>query len=261
MKIFKTVWNFVERFFRKTFGSAFLLIIVGAIAINLFSDGFMALLTILFPNNEDSIWWIVLLGGFLLLVVAYLAFLTTNLARTYHPLRKKMGFSELKDIPAKRGLIAIVSMGLSTPAEKIIEYYLKLDENQQCLQVCWLIYGPGKGELSSEENAKMFESKYEEKLKIIPIPIENEYDPEEMFIQIQKIYTEMTYKYQLTPEEVIADFTGGTKCMTSGLVLGCIDHGIQLQFLVPETKKADGRAKLDTSATPEVVNLKFFDSK
>jgi CRISPR-associated protein (Cas_Cas02710) len=88
-----------------------------------------------------------------------------------------------------------------------------------------------------------------------PLEIDN---PHETFQLVNAIYNEAE-KEGISPSDTIADYTGGTKSMTVGLVLACANPDRHLQFLKPAGYIEDGRA--DTSkpsiATEAQINFQL----
>ena len=68
---------------------------------------------------------------------------------------------------------------------------------------------------------------------------------------------EARLKYDLQPEEIIADYTGGTKSLTAGMVLGALSTGIKLQYLKPNEYLPDGRTDRKAGSSPRQVNINF----
>jgi hypothetical protein len=53
--------------------------------------------------------------------------------------------------------------------------------------------------------------------------LQDEYDAKECYAIIQGIYRSEVARFGLEPKDVIADITGGTKPMTMGMILACIE--------------------------------------
>jgi CRISPR-associated protein (Cas_Cas02710) len=74
---------------------------------------------------------------------------------------------------------------------------------------------------------------------------------------VEEIYAEAKDKFNLTEEGIIADYTGGTKSMTSGMVLACTSPNRALQFMKPQQYTEDGRADVQAGSVPVAVDIRF----
>lgn len=61
----------------------------------------------------------------------------------------------------------------------------------------------------------------------------------------------------LGPEDVIADYTGGTKTMTAGMILACARPDRKLEFMKPRHYRPDGTAAREEGSEPREVNIAF----
>ena len=115
-----------------------------------------------------------------------------------------------KPRPAKhRGLIILVS---SAPVvKKAIEYHLPE------LKYCWLITTPQTAALGAD-----IQKEFLARVKCVPRGIENELDSEGCYHLVSTIYQE-AQRMGLSAPSIIADITGGTKRMTTALVLACLN--------------------------------------
>jgi hypothetical protein len=176
----------------------------------------------------------------------------------------------VREVGRRPALIALVSVGkLSTiPACGAIKYHYRglEDEHQEpVLRHCWLISSPkpeeepeqrGGGEpfQSSWKNAQNLRAKYESlgvNVRIQPVSPE---DPQAVFEVVDAIYREVK-ALNIKSSEVIADFTGGTKVMTAGMVLACTPGDRDVQYMRPRRYLSDGRADPDAGADPVWVDL------
>lgn len=175
--------------------------------------------------------------------------------------RSRATMTMISSVPPRRGLIALVSPGPGgSPQTRLaIEFYMKQDSLQDQLNHCWLIVGPGEGEDSSTENAEKLKASFEPQgVKIDIIPLSSSEDPKEVFEAVKQIYSATLQNIPLRPEEVIADFTAGTKSMSTGMALACSTHGWGMQFMRPEKYDSQGRATRDAKAIPVIVTIDFL---
>jgi hypothetical protein len=129
--------------------------------------------------------------------------------------------------PQFPGLIILVGPGrrgedpLQGSGGPAIEYHLGKQEEGEPPSLClWMI--------ASEEGipvAENLRSQYQDRCKKIEIvPIGRAFDIRETYRAVREIYLQKAKDKGLSPDQVIADFTGGTKMMSAGMVLACGDR-------------------------------------
>lgn len=170
----------------------------------------------------------------------------------------------------RRGLIALVSQGRLShiPATAAIQYHY--DANGK-LEHCWLVASkkpeqepqwetkPGQEPIqSSFRNAQELKGRYEAELATMEVEMVEEADnPEEVFRAVQDIYGRAA-EVGLDEQDIVADFTGGTKSMTAGMVLACTSLNRDLEFMKPRRYLPDGRADPKAGSDPKFVDIGFF---
>lgn len=205
--------------------------------------------------------------GVLVVAVAVLALLVVLLAVLRLLLGRRLDVREVRRRPA---LVALVSQGkLSTnPALTAIKFHhrgLEDEHSDQVLRHCWLVASPrpdeepeqrGTGEpyQSSWKNAQDLRALYEPQGVDVQIKTVNPEDPQSVFHAIDQIYRQVTALH-LKSEDVIADFTGGTKVMTAAMVLSCTPAGRDVQYLKPRHLLPDGRYDPAEGSEPRWVDL------
>ena len=121
--------------------------------------------------------------------------------------------------PRFPGLIVLVGPGregedpLRGPCGPAIEYHLPT------LRICWMLISEG-----GKGAAKDLCSQYEGKCQIKPVPVGQGFDIYETYRAVWEIYLKEARDAGLSPDQIIADFTGGTKMMSAGMVLACGDR-------------------------------------
>lgn len=176
----------------------------------------------------------------------------------------------LREVGRRPALVALVSMGkLSTiPALAAIKFHYRGSQDsheQPVLRYCWLLASPkpdkepeqrGEGEpfQSSWKNAQDLRAQYESLGLDVRIRTVEAEDPQCVFEKVEEIYREIK-ALGLRPSEVIADFTGGTKIMTAGMVLACTPADRDVQYMRPKRHLADGRADATAGSEPLWVDL------
>lgn len=121
--------------------------------------------------------------------------------------------------PQFPGLIVLVGPGreeedpLQGPCGPAIEYHLPT------LKFCWMI--------ASEEGqpvAEALRQQYEGRCQVKVVPVGGAFEVQDVYETVRNIYLQEAPKAGLAPEQVIADFTGGTKVMSAGMILACGDR-------------------------------------
>jgi hypothetical protein len=135
--------------------------------------------------------------------------------------------------PRSPGLIALVGPGpqdkevapQEQPSAKAIEYHLGAGG---ALKACWLIASGGKeGSVLVAEAIRDLYHPHRCQVKVCPIG--DPFSVQDTYDVVQRIYNHEIYgdelkDARLKPDDVISDFTGGTKPMTAGMVLACGRH-------------------------------------
>ena len=126
--------------------------------------------------------------------------------------RPAQGLGTLTDLPHPeqyRGLISLFSR--EDTLREAIRYH------QPVLEHCWLLVTP-----QMRERALRFESEFPE-LKFTPYPLADHYDSQGCYRAVVKIFQEDAARLGMAPRQVIADITGGTKPMTLGMAMACLE--------------------------------------
>jgi hypothetical protein len=164
----------------------------------------------------------------------------------------------VRGISPRRGLVVLVSQGRSEdiPAMAAIKYHLP------ALEHCWLITStepanpPPPPSQSAWKNAGTLRVLYEGQVKTHIKVIDPE-DPQSIFQAVEQVYSEAKL-FGLSSNEIVADFTGGTKMMTAGMVLACTPADRDVQYMKPLALSPDGRVDLAAGSEPRWVDLNFF---
>jgi hypothetical protein len=158
----------------------------------------------------------------------------------------------------RQALIAISSPGSQKATEPIVRFHYRGERNQlePRLRHCWLIAGPGEGQDSSYENALAIQKDYPT-IEVRIKRIDDADDPKKVFELVQQIYKEAE-ALGIPRSEIIADYTGGTKSMTAGLILACTEQDRDLQYMKPRRYTTDGRADPAAGSDPISVDTNFF---
>jgi hypothetical protein len=139
--------------------------------------------------------------------------------------------------PRYPGLIALVSKRLEgrTPAHEVaIRYHLDdQQERGEPLRVCWLV--ATEGAEGTVPEAQGMRRVYGARCRIIIRGLPGAFDARATFEQVRAIYQEAADpSIALLPEQIIADFTGGTSPMSAGMLLAAHDRG-PMQYILGGT--------------------------
>lgn len=175
------------------------------------------------------------------------------------------------------GLVVVASKGrpdTKSAAQAAIEYHW--DNGNGNLQHCWIICGGREleeqvrqmltklGSICKKSRSDYIECEIRPKdnfnrvakVSLRTIKPEAVDDPNTTFTLVNKIYDEAE-KEGIEEQSIIADYTGGTKSMTSGIILACATPQRRLQFMKPGGYLDDGRADHTQEAKATEVQVAF----
>ncbi len=122
-----------------------------------------------------------------------------------------------------RGLIVLV--GIGRPGEDPMQQSagIAISYHQPVLQACWLI--ATAGETGSLPIAQILADQCET-AGVQPYirTVADPFNVQESYELVERIYTQEVPKAGLAEDQVIADFTGGVKPMSAGMILACGDQ-------------------------------------
>lgn len=176
----------------------------------------------------------------------------------------------VRPIRPRPGLIVLISQGRleEIPASTAIRYHFRgeADEREKpTLKHCWLVTSPKSaaaethhlgGPQSAWQNALDLKQQYGDQVYMSIVEIDPD-DPADIYTKINNIYSEARSK-QLRPADIVADFSGGTKMMSVGMVLACTPSDRDVEYLKPRQLDERGRAISAAGADPKLVDLRFF---
>jgi len=170
--------------------------------------------------TENSLWWLAVSALALLALLAgvYLVWHRSKPVNLVAPDQE----------PAKhKGLIVLVGTGrpgedpMDQSAWSAIEYHMS--RGGEGLQMCWLIASAGeRGSLPVAR--RLQELCAEQNIQSQIRTVTDIWGVQETYDLVNSIYTQETSSVGLTEDEVIADFTGGVKTMSAGMILACGDR-------------------------------------
>ncbi|NLS78404.1 MAG: hypothetical protein GXY76_14190 [Chloroflexi bacterium] len=190
-------------------------------------------------------------------------------------LRERLGVGVVmsdRQVDPRPGLIVLVSQGApeTTSAAAAIRYHCRGERDERAeptLRYLWLLAGAATGLAEAETpesaatsmaNAERLAAQHRPLLRHAElVSIGDIDDPQQTFEAVEGIYREAKVRFGLREQEIIADFTGGTKSMTAGMVLACTPRERDLQFMKPRRYLPDGRADLEAGSEPRFVDVSF----
>jgi len=256
-------------------------LVFGTFGLTLASDAFSDLVLNRFGEYLQTHWKInpVIFRLIILVVMTSLIILTialSNLSRWMMIGRP----SEVQPKPLKAtfpGLIVIASIvqqGVKSAAQVAIEHHW--NEGKGNLQHCWIICGGSKSLEHARSIVKQMQGQVElvksntmefkltdphDSQRQLRISLRNlepakADDPNETFKLVNQIYEEAA-REAIEASNLIADYTGGTKSMTAGVVLACANPERHLEFMKPDGYTEEGRADLSKDAIATDVKINF----
>ena len=151
---------------------------------------------------------------------------------------------------------------LSSPGPRVTAAENAIKSHFPALEHCWIIAGPNSpgANPSAYENASRLKKRYEElknnrEFHIYIEQVDDEHNPEKIFHLVESIYHQARAK-GISDREIIADYTGGTKSMTAGMVLSCIAGADRdAEYMKSTTLTESGTAGATSDAQPIAVKL------
>lgn len=163
--------------------------------------------------------------------VAVLALATVAFAHTYavsESRRRGQGLGPLAAFPHPeryRGLIFLFSR--EDTLREAIQYH------QPTLEHCWLLVTP-----EMRDRAASVVSHFPN-LSFTLHPLGDRYDSQACYQTVLDIYRREAPRQGISPKQVIADITGGTKPMTMGMIVACLEGDYPIEH-VPTAFNAAG---------------------
>lgn len=162
-----------------------------------------------------------------------------------------------------RGLIVFASLSREPPAKIAIQHHWNKGNGD--LEHCWIVCGGEKALIAAQNmvgeliqdlkipervfhylpNYAMLDPKHaSSQITLVP-NLHEANDPNIIRQIIEAIYKDAKDKYNLDESDIIADYTGGTKSMTAGLILACTVPTRRLQYILseftPDNKPIDSK--------------------
>ena len=155
----------------------------------------------------------------------------------------------------KRGLILLVSRADS--AMWAVEYHSR---DKGTLEYVWLIpssdaenehFGPSSAPVAEEieERCQALAGSdgWDRELKVQVLGTSSPAEAQDTFDLVNRVYRTWGPRLGLEPREIIADFTGGTKPMSVGMIMACLPAERELQYVAynQQTRQMSGPYTID----------------
>jgi len=202
----------------------------GALALAVMGNTATDLLKLYFGSDAARLWLILAGAGAMLAFLVYGAYAAGAIRE-----RAMADSYDVIDKPKPqqyRGLIAFVSLTQRAHLEKALNYH------GEKLERIWLIATPDAEDLAQElkgESVAIGKA-------ITVVPLDDQWELLRTKATVEHIY--QTQLGGLAEEEVIADFTGGTKPMTVGMIFACLSPRRHLEY-VPAGYESSNPEPLD----------------
>lgn len=160
-------------------------------------------------------------GGLAIITIVFVVF--------YHRSReaRKNAIGAIADLPNPRRYLGIIFLfSNERTLRKAVEYHQP--------EFCWLIVTPKMQQPANQAIANL-NAEYPD-LRFDTVPIPNLYDTEACYRAVRNIYQYETARLELDPQEIISDITGGTKPMTMGMILACLERDHAIEHIPTEYK-------------------------
>jgi hypothetical protein len=221
--------NTFELFFSPRFPILFLF---GAVLVGVMGNMASDLLKSYIGDGRLGLWMIFVVSSvilFLLVAAIYAA----GVFRAMLTSRNVYRFLDKPNPAPRKGLIAFVSLTQRAHLDKAIGYH------RETLKRLWLI-----ATQEAQARAAQIVAEYNKSgVQISIVPLSEEWDLIKTKETVDQIFADQLDG--LAEEEIIADFTGGTKPMTVGMVFACLTPSRSLQYVPAEYDRDRGMTPHD----------------
>ena len=199
-----------------------LLFLVGSIALAILGNAIYELLTSTFGATPEFLIALVI-GAVLIFIFVTVGF--QQLLRTLDA-RKVVRNDVRPDQQAEphAGLILPVSLTHPGPEATIIAWH----QRDATLRHCWLLVTP-EVEREGKKLGNLRQGLFERGVTPYNVPLPDSVQADHVYTQVQDTIRRARQLTDAHP--LIADITGGTKAMTAGTLLACLDSDVAVQYL------------------------------
>lgn len=170
-------------------------------------------------TDSLSTWWGPVSGWVFVVILLVLTFIFVySYNRRYSYWRRNLG--PIADIASPRKYEGLIFMFTQKEtAREAIRHHLP------ALKHVWLIVTPQKQAEAGEIVVDFPEVSFS------VLPISNLYDTQSCYNVVRHIYERGTQDVGIPPQNIIADITGGTKPMTMGMIVACIEGDLPIEHV------------------------------
>jgi len=155
---------------------------------------------------------------FIIVLVIVAAVVVISYNRKYAYWTRNLGPIADIDPPQKfEGLILLLTN--QDTAREAIQHHMP------ALKHVWLIVTPEK-----QKDVSALTGEFPN-LPFSTLPISNLYDTQSCYDAVRQIYRRRTRDVKISPKNTISDITGGTKPMTMGMIVACIEGGFPIEHV------------------------------
>jgi CRISPR-associated protein (Cas_Cas02710) len=221
--------NTFELFFSPRFPMLFL---AGAMLVAVMGNMASDLLKSYFGDAPPRLWVIFVISSVLLFLLVA-AIYAAGVFRAMFTSRSVYRFLDKPNPAPRKGLIAFVSLTQRAHLDRAVLYH------RETLERLWLITTQ-----ECQVRAAQLVAEYKKNgVQVSVVPLSEEWDLIQAKETVDRIYAEQLNG--IAEEDIIADFTGGTKPMTVGMVFACLTPSRSLQYVPAEYDKDRGMVPHD----------------
>jgi hypothetical protein len=177
--------------------------------------------------------WVIFIVSSVILFLMVTAIYAAGVFRAMLTSRNVYRFLDKPNPAPRKGLIAFVSLTQRAHLDRAIAYH------HETLKKLWLI-----ATQEAQARAAQIVTEYKKSgVQISIVPLSEEWDLIKTKETVDRIFAEQLDG--LAEEEIIADFTGGTKPMTVGMVFACLTPTRSLQYVPAEYDRDRGMTPID----------------
>lgn len=160
-------------------------------------------------------------GALLAMVLAAIAYVYVHFARERRRRRTTPAFiADLPDPEQCEGLIFLFSR--EDTLREAIQYHRPI------LKHCWLLVTPEMQDQAGQAVTHF------PNIMFTLHPIPDTLDTPLCYRTVRDIYTDEAGRYEIAAERIISDITGGTKPMTMGMIVACLEGGHRIEHVPTE---------------------------
>jgi len=218
------------------------LFLIGSLALAILGNAVYELLTGVFGATPQFL--IALIAGATLIF----AFVVVGFQRALRALRRQSATKVDPDrqAPPHAGLILPISANPQAADAEILAWH----QQGATLRHCWLLASPSVA--SSERFRDLKQALLERNVNPHVVLLDDVLRADQVYLKVREAINEAAPVRDAWP--LIADITGGTKVMTAGMLLACLDAGVPVQYWVaPRDRRGDPFSSPDSCAMQVVV--------